>query len=152
MITAEIIKSASSSNWEALGQQIFSIERSVFAEKAFSEEMLKSDINDSKVVLAILKDDNSIIGFAYALPEDEHVSCIVDIAIIKGYQNKGLVAILMPCLEEELKRGGYEYMIEYAIVENGYADKIQKNYASRIIESKDIVGEYGKQRYFKIRL
>ena len=150
MISVEI--ASMSSNWETFGKQILLIEQEVFAEKAFSEEMLRSDISDSKAILAVLKNVDTIIGFAYALPEEKNVSCVVDIAILKDYQKKGLVAILMHSLEAELKKNGYEYITEHAMVENGYADKITKNYSSRIIETRDFVSEYGKQRYFKIRL
>jgi ribosomal protein S18 acetylase RimI-like enzyme len=151
MITLEVI-TPNTSNWEKYGSQIFSIETEVFNEKSFSEEMMSVDINDLKTILVILKDEDLIIGFTYATPEKEKVSCVADIAITKNYQNKGLVSILMSSLEEEMRKSGYDYVIEHAMVENGYADKILKNYKSRIIETREFVGEYGKQRYFKISL
>jgi ribosomal protein S18 acetylase RimI-like enzyme len=150
-ILAEVIP-PSYSNWEIFGKQIYNIEQSVFGEKSFSEEMMKSDINDPNVRLVVLKDENSIVGFTYAIPENDRVICIVDTVILKEYQNKGLVSMLMSCLEKELKNSGYEYVTRDAMIENGYADKIMKNYKSRIVETWDIVGEYGKQRHFKISL
>lgn len=133
-------------------KQILAIEQSIFGEKAFPEEVMKSDLSNPMTILAVLKDNGVIIGFAYAEPESKRVSCISDIAIAREYQGKGLVAPLMARMEEELKRSGYKWMTEHAMVENGYADKVQKNYAARIIKSEEFVGEYGKQRYFKIRL
>lgn len=153
MITTEVI--TSKDIWKDFGQQIFEIEKSVFQDQAFSEEYLKKDLSDPKLILAVLKDGDSIIGFVYALPtnsDPENTAGIVDIAIKKEHQGKGLVAPLMSCIEKELKNNGYEYFIEHAMVDNGYADKIDKNYASRIIERNDFIGEYGKQRFFKIKL
>ena len=151
MITTELIP-PSPVNWNRYGSQLLSIEQEVWAEKAFDEEMMEADINDPKAILIILKDEETIIGFTYALPRSELVSCIVNIVIMKNYQKKGLVKKLMEPIESELRKNGYVYMVECAMVDNGYADKIKKNYHSRIIESKDVDSEYGRQTYFKILL
>jgi ribosomal protein S18 acetylase RimI-like enzyme len=151
MISVELIE-PSSSNWELLGKEVFKIERKIFADKAFSEEMMRSDLDNPTTRLVLLKDNGSVIGFTYALPEGEKIAGIVDVAIKKEYQHQGLVGKLMSCLEAKLKQEGYEYIITHAMVENGYADKIVKSYGSRIVETKEFVGEYGKQRYFKIHL
>ncbi|MCX6702200.1 MAG: GNAT family N-acetyltransferase [Candidatus Zambryskibacteria bacterium] len=150
-VSVELI-APSSSNWEFFGKQIYYIEQSVFSEKSFNEEMMKSDINDPKATLVLLKDKESIVGFTYALPETQGVARIVDTAITKEYQNKGLVSILMSCLEKELRNKGYEYVTRDVMIENGYADKIMKNYSSKIVETKEFIGRYGKQRHFKIRI
>lgn len=151
MITTELL-TPHLSNSEVVVAQIYAIEQVVFGDKSFSKEMIASDLDEPDVVMVVLKDGDVIIGFVYALPEAEKVACVVDVAIVPKYQNQGLIAGLMLCLETELKRRGYEYMTEHAMVDNGYADKIVKNYASRIIEMSDFFGEYGKQRYLKIRL
>ena len=150
MITAHI--SPPPIEWETLGKDIYAIETAIFGSKAFSESFLQTDLSNHDVVVAILKDGDKVIGFAYALPEDEETVCVADIAISAEYQNRGLVATIMSCLETALKQKGYLYMTEHAMVENGYAAKIKKHYNARIIETSDFVGEYGKQTYFKIHL
>ncbi|EKD24003.1 MAG: hypothetical protein ACD_81C00131G0006 [uncultured bacterium] len=151
MIHVEFI-TPSSLNWNTLGSQIYNIEVSIFGEESLSEEMMRDDINDPEVTLVLLKKDESIVGFTYALPESGGVARIVDTVIIKERQSKGLISMLMTCLETELRKKGYEYVTRDAMVDNGYADKITRNYSSRIIETRDFIGEWGKQRYFKIRI
>ncbi|HYC83119.1 MAG TPA: GNAT family N-acetyltransferase [Candidatus Paceibacterota bacterium] len=150
-ISAEII-APSPSNWKNVGREIYAIEQSVFSEKAFGQEMMAADLNDPQAVLAVLKDQKTIVGFAYALPDDRETAHIVDVVIAPSYQHKGLVAKLMSCLERQLKNNGYKYIETEAMVENGYADKILKNYNAQIIETEEFTGPYGEQRYFKIRL
>jgi hypothetical protein len=151
MISAHLIK-PSSSNWKTFGEQIYKIEKDVFGKKSLDEKMMESDINDTNASLALLKEGDSIVGFTYALPESEGVARIVDTVLAKEYQNKGYVALLMTTLEIELEKKGYEYVTRDAVIENGYADKITKNYISQIVETSEFVGEWGKQRHFKIRL
>ncbi|MEK7506296.1 MAG: GNAT family N-acetyltransferase [Patescibacteria group bacterium] len=150
-MSAEFIP-PSPSNWEIFGNQIYKIERNIFGEKSLDEKMMESDINSPEANLVLLKDGDAVVGFTYALPESEGVARIVDTVIAKEYQKKGLVAILMSSLEAELKRKGYEYVTRDAMVDNGYAGKIAKNYSSGIVETREFMGEWGKQRYFKIKL
>ena len=151
MIFAEFV-TPSPSNWDILGDQIYKIEQSIFGEESLDKEMMRSDINDPKMNLVLLKDDTSIVGFTYAVPENEESVRIVDTVILKEYQHRGFVSMLMSYLETELKKGGYTYITRDALVENGYADKIIKNYSSRIIETKEFTSKWGKQKYFKIKL
>ncbi|HXK39960.1 MAG TPA: GNAT family N-acetyltransferase [Candidatus Paceibacterota bacterium] len=150
-ISVELI-APSPSNWEAFGTQLFDIEKSAFGEQAFDKEMMEADIRDPKATLVVLRDADSIVGFTYALPEGEGVARIVDTAIVKEHQNKGLVSMLMSCLETKLKNDGYEYVTRDSMIENGYADKITRKYGPRIVETQDFTGAYGKQRHFKIKL
>ncbi len=151
LIYTEVVP-PSPSNWDVFGEQIYLIEKSIFGDKAFDKEMMRIDLTNPKTVFAVLKNRDSIIGFTYTTEESAEVANITDTVIIEEYQNKGLVSILMICLETELNRLGYKYVTREAMVENGYADKISKNYTSRIIETREFTGEYGKQRYFKIEL
>lgn len=112
---------------------------SVFGENSLDEKMMESDINDPKTIL-VLQDENSVVGFTYALPESEGVACIVDTVLVKEYQNRGFISILMSCLETELRKKGYEYVTRDAMVENGYADKIIKNYSTKIVETRGFIG------------
>jgi ribosomal protein S18 acetylase RimI-like enzyme len=151
MISVEFI-TPSPSNWETLGDQIYKIERSIFGEESLDQEMMRSDINDSKTNLILLKDGSSIVGFTYTVPENEDSARIVDTVLMKKYQHKGFVSILMSCLETELRKSGYKYITRDVLIKNGYADKIMKNYNSQIIETKELTSKWGKQRYFKIQL
>lgn len=151
MISVEFIP-PSTSNWKLFGESIYGIEKSLFGDKSLAEDWLRSDINDLKTMLVLLKDDNSIVGFTYAVPESEEIARIVDTTIAKKYQGRGMVVKLINCLEEELKRRGYKYMTRDAMVENGYADKIEKNYSSRIVEMWNLDSQWGKQRHFKIKI
>lgn len=150
MFSAEIIPSLH--KWKIYGEKIFAIESAVFGMDAFTEAALRSDICDRKNILTVLRDDEEVIGFAYVLPENENCCCLVDIAILGEYQNRGLVGVLMTCLEKRLIVNEYKYMTQYAMVENGYADSVEKHYGSRIVEMNDHIGEYGRQKYFKILL
>jgi len=151
MVFVELI-SPSPSNWEILGNRIYKIEQDVFGEKSLDKEMMKSDINDLRASLVLLRDKDLIVGFTYALPESEGVARIVDTVITKKYQNKGFVSLLMSCLETELRKNGNKYVTRDVMVENGYADKVMKNYVSQIVETREFTGQWGKQRYFKIRI
>ncbi len=151
MISIELIPPAVS-NWEVYGTRIYEIERSIFSEKSLDEEMMRSDINDPNTILVLLKDGESIVGFTYALPESEGVARIVDTVLLKEYQGRGFVAMLMARLETELKKNKYVYVTRDVMVENGYAEKVMKNYGSRIVATREFSGTWGRQRYFKIRL
>jgi ribosomal protein S18 acetylase RimI-like enzyme len=151
MISVELVPPGQS-NWETYGTRIYEIERSIFGEKSLDKEMMRSDINDPKTTLIVLKDGDSIVGFTYALPESEGVARIVDTVFLKEYQGRGFVAMLMARLEAELRKNKYIYVTRDVMIENGYADKVMKNYSSRIVATKEFTGTWGKQRYFKIRL
>ena len=151
MKKTELIK-PSLNNWRNVGADIFSVEKAVFSQDAFDEKMLKSDINNPKTILVVLKDEGRIIGFVYSMPESDGVARIVDVAILPAFQHKGYISSLMSELESELIKQCYKYFTEDAMVENNYAEKILKHYKSRITETHEFTGDYGKQRYFKIRL
>lgn len=150
-IRAEYV-AASPANWNLFGERLMEIEREAFGDLAFSAEAMRADIDDPSAVLILLRESERIVGFAYALPEGEKTACVVDIVIEKSHRGRGLVAPIMACMEARLKEAGYEWLVEHAMVDNGYADKIERNYGGRIVESGDFVGEYGRQRHFRIRL
>ncbi len=151
MVFAELIE-PSLLNWKVWGDQIFKIEQSIYGKKFLDKETMKSEINNPRVCLVLLKEGDLVVGFTYALPESKKIAHIIDTALAKEYQNKGFVSILMSCLENQLRKRGYEYITRRAMVENGYADKITKNYSGKIVETSEFVGKWGKQRNFKIRL
>jgi ribosomal protein S18 acetylase RimI-like enzyme len=101
----------------------------------------------------LLKDftTEKIVGYTCASVHGDG-AYIMNTAISKEWQNRGKVAVLMRRLEEELKSRGVEYITRDSAVENGYADKIQKYYGDKIIETRDRESPWGLQRYFKIRI
>ena len=73
-------------------------------------------------------------------------------AIHPRYTGRGLVALLVGALEDELVACGYRYVERDAMVSNGYADCIARAYGARIITASSHVSGRGKQVYYKIRL
>jgi hypothetical protein len=151
MVQAEYIK-PSTSNWKIFGEQIYEIEQEEFKDKSLDKKMMITDINNPNVILVLLKKNNLVIGFSYALPENQTTARIVDTVIKKEYQGKRLISEIMKIMEKKLREIGYKYMSREAMVENGYAKKITKNYNSRILETKESTGTWGRQIYFKIQL
>jgi hypothetical protein len=58
----------------------------------------------------------------------------------------------MQKLEEELRAKGVKWLTREAAVKNGYADKIQKHYGDRIVETGERMSPWGLQCYFRIKL
>lgn len=137
---------------ESVFEKIYDIECRVFENKAFTKKELFSDLYDPDVYFIVLSKKNTIVGFVYALPEGKHTARVVDIAIEPKYQKQGLVGKLMSHLEHELKKAGYAFITEDAMIDNGYAATIAKYYTERIKETRKFEGKYGKQQYFKIKL
>lgn len=151
MIKAELV-TPSVSNWDTYGLNLMNIEQEVFKDKAFDPEEMQIDINDSGTLLVVLKDNDKIIGFSYATKEDDNTSCIIDTALLPDHQNKRLVSLINNLMTESLKKYNYKFIIRYAMIDNGYADKIEKAYKDKIIEKYDLESKWGKQRFFKIIL
>jgi hypothetical protein len=114
--------------------------------------MMKADMNDPNTSWVVLMYGGSIIGFTYAVPESERTARIVDTVISKEYQHRGYVALLMACLEDDLRKKGYGFVTRDSMIENGYADKIAEHYADRVVEMRDIESQWGRQRHFKIKI
>jgi ribosomal protein S18 acetylase RimI-like enzyme len=145
-------------SWNDVAETVIAIEREAFAEKAFSDEDLASDFQDTRNIVALLRstDSDAIIGFSYAKPLDderERTAFIWDTVIREEFRHKHLVGVLMQCLEAELKERGYEYLEREAAIANGYAENISKHYKGRIVEQgKPHDSIYGQQIFFRIRL
>jgi ribosomal protein S18 acetylase RimI-like enzyme len=124
----------------------------------FTEEKIKNYFLDPENTLVLLTDeeDGRIKGFTFAIYDYDELEVrtayIYTTKIDPKYQGKKLVVKLMDSLEAELIKKGYKQITRDARISNGYADKIQKTYGDRIIESKEHTSPYGSQRFFKIRL
>jgi len=148
---AEIVQN-SEKTWSIVGEQLYKIKFENFRDNFFSKKVFKEDFENAENIFAVVRnnENNLILGFTYAVPTsyDEKEAYIRCTAISPEYQNKGLISKLMSTLEPELRRRGYDFFSRDAAVDNGYADKIKKYYADRIVKT----GPNGRQQYFQIKL
>ena len=116
--------------------------------------MLESNFINPDTVAVLAYYGQSIIGFTYCVPKkkDKLTAHIDDTVIHPDFQGKKIVGLIMDVLEKTLLSHGYTYVSRDAAVSNGYADKIEKHYGSRILVKRDHDSMYGPQRYFKIQL
>lgn len=144
----------SEESWDSVREEILRLDRLCFGDKSFSEEELRASFENPEHIVVLLRQLERIIGFSSAAPdEDAEGALYIDTTdILPEEQGKGHVVTLMKLLEAEARRRGYAFLTRNAARENGYADKIQKNYADRIVETYENDSEYGPQQYFKIRL
>ena len=141
-------------SWEDVREAILRLEEECFPGGGFEEEYLKENFENPKSIVVLLKSEGKIIGFSYAIPdEDVEGAVYIDTTeILPDEQNKKHVVSIMNALEGEARNRGYTYLTRNAAIENGYADKIAKNYEGKILETSDNDSEWGPQRYFKIAL
>lgn len=148
----------SNTPWASIKSEIMKIEQAAFGDKSDSEEMMEKCFTNPKIVAVFLRDAKTeqMVGYSYAIPDPQakskKVALVDSTAILPSHQGKGLVGGMNKLLENELIKRGYRYITERANVANGYADKIEKVYADRLMEKYDVDSIYGKQRYFKIKL
>ena len=113
--------------------------------------------------ILLMEDGRSgkVIGYTFAIPEGKldprrageiDTAYIYATAIEKEHQGQGLVGKLTDALFKELAKNGYMFVERDAMVGGGYADSIQRHYASFIIGEPfdyDPFGE-GLERHFRI--
>jgi hypothetical protein len=140
--------------WESVREAVLEIDKLCFGEKSFSEEYLKQTFEDPRDIVVLLKRAERLIGFSSAIPDEkvEGAMYVDTTDIIPEEQGKKHVVAIMQLLETEARKRGFRYLTRNAAVENGYADKVEKNYAGRILETGSNDSEWGPQRYFKIEL
>jgi ribosomal protein S18 acetylase RimI-like enzyme len=140
--------------WGAIKEGVLKIEAECFGDQGLTEEEFQNVIKSGGAVLALLKKGNQVIGFTFGGPDEneENTLTIYSTAITSSEQGRGHVASLMQVVEREAKLRGYSFVSRHAAKYNGYADKIQKNYEGRIVESSENDSELGPQQYFKIKL
>lgn len=141
-------------SWDALQEELMDIEDKAFNGRGFSLGEMKWLFEDDRAVNYLLKNNQTgkIIGYT-SVQLNGDTAYIANTAIIPTEQHKGYVGLLMREVENELRSRGVLYLERDAAVENGYADKIQKNYKDRIIEEpSERMSPWGVQRHFKIKL
>ncbi len=144
-------------NWELIKKAVMDIEKRAFNNSGFGIDMMEGLFENPYNLNCLLKEvkNNQIIGYvSVGIYKDDASAYVINTAIAPEYQHQGQVAVLMKKLEEELNKIGIKYLVRDASVDNGYADKIQKQYAGRIVENKtyEKMSPWGKQRHFEIKL
>ena len=151
--TVELFNPATQ-KWSDVREDILELEKLCFGENAFDESSLEASFENPKSIVVTLNREKSIIGFSVGVPDRKDASAIhiYTIEIHPEEQGNGYVASILNALEEEARKRGYTFLTQHAMIENGYADKISKNYHDAIVETHDRDSEYGPQRFFKIAL
>jgi ribosomal protein S18 acetylase RimI-like enzyme len=105
-----------------------------------------------------------IMGYTFAIPisrmdprradEATETAYIYATAIEKEQQGRGYVALLVDRLFRELARKGYMFAERDVMIDNGYADVIQRHYAGFISEQPFDHNRFGLgyERHFRIAL
>ncbi len=151
--------------WDRIAPDVMRIEREQFGEGAFDEEYLADEFTDPENTAVVLIDTVSerVAGFTFAVPaslkgwahssDRKDGAYVCDTALDYDHQGRALVGAMMIVLEEQLRRRGYRYLERDAAVENGYAAKIERAYAGRIVtQGRPRMSEYGPQVFFRIDL
>jgi len=143
-----------SSGWDSIRQEIMTIERSAFQSgQQYSKEQLNNEFMNPNGVNIVMRKGSKIVGYCTAFPtayRNEKALYVSSTAFLPEFQGKGLVSDLMYTLEVEAQRQGYTVLTRHAMVENGYADKLEKNY--EILEKQDVKGPAGLQRFLAMRI
>lgn len=117
-----------------------------------------------EITTSHLTQGGKLLGISVAMPinlmdpdraaESEETAYIYFSAIDPFHQGEGLIAKLMDGLHSRLQEQGYSFIERDCVIENGYADKVQRVYAGSIIESYDHTHfpEVGPERFFRIDL
>lgn len=151
-------------DWDDIRAATMRIEQEAFGAGAFEEDYLRMEFEATENVAVLLCGDNlHVAGFTVAGPIERYndnrwkdacqTAYVSDTVIEREYRGRGLVAVMMNVLEEDLRRRGYRFVERHAAVENGYAGAILRAYGDRVI-AKDgpANSEWGPQTFFRIRL
>lgn len=140
--------------WDSVREQILRIEELCFGQMGFGEDELRGTFENPENIVVVLRKNKKIIGFSSAIPDGETEGAIyIDTTdVLPIEQGKGHLGTIMKLLEDEARKRGYKFLTRNAAVDNGYAEKILSHYAERIVDTYENESEYGRQRYFKIRL
>ncbi len=146
------VEKYSPNSWTDVREQIMAVEDEAFNHTGYEEGMMKSLFEDDHNLNYLLKNaDGKIIGYTQVNVHGES-AYIMNTAIAPEHQGKGYVGELMRNLEEELRARGVKWITRHSAVDHGYADKIQRHYGDRIVETQERMSPWGAQRYFKIKL
>lgn len=121
-------------------------------------------LTDPETVVATAERDGQLAGVSVAVPrikmgkvepESDKTAYIYYTAVEPSLQGDGIVGDVMKSLLSQIKERGYEYVERDCMVENGYADKVQKTYQAAIIPEHTYEHDrwgIGRERHFLIDL
>jgi hypothetical protein len=150
--------------WATIRTDIIGIHAEAFGSALTFEDLIKLRFRNHRATISLLTDDSEVAGFSIAVPvgqelvrrdNDTTTAFVAPTAIRKCYRKQGLLPILLGTLDEELLRKGYEYTERYALIDEGYADTLQRAYGARVVYSRDFrinSGGVKNLRHLRIRL
>lgn len=148
--------------WPEVKRAVVAIERACFARGAYTERQLEEDFTKRCNVAVVLTLHEMLVGYTVAQPKVRwfmwrapvawDTAYVMNTAVVPEWQGQGLVAMLGAALDDELRRRGYRFVERDAAVENGYADKLMRAYAGRVLARRDHASKYGPQRFMRIAL
>lgn len=137
--------------WEQIKESILKIEKGAFDGKGYTEEQLAKEFSNPDNIVVVIKDGDDVIGYNTSLPQSEDTLWVSSTALLPKYQGQGLVSDIMYSLDIEARNRGYEYYERTAAVENGYAEKLKRNY--EVVEERNpSESPYGLQQYLKMKI
>lgn len=156
---------ATKANWALIKDDVMPFQRRYFG---LEDEDLSYAFEDGVARVAVLRDliSGHVVGFTYAEPlqrayrQDFHPErqqlpdafYVQNTAIHPDYVGRGLVWNLHDQLHSQLRADGIRFVERDAMVENGYAARIERHYREAIIFAVPHVSRRGDQVYFRIGL
>lgn len=134
----------------SIKDKLLEIERRHYPQRAYIDRRLLRDFDDPLTTAILLGDPNRfLIGYAYARRDVfEYSAEVQEIAIDTGLNETGGVEKLMAKLEEALLEEQVKTMSGEFTLQNGYADRVSRLFAGKIVESAD----NGQARFLRINL
>lgn len=151
----------------SLAYDLQKVERLNFGHAGFNQHFIAIELWNPKGAAVVLFDDGNPVGYAaasvaaelyssyshYFGRDADGVAYVTNVSIHPDYQGKGYVGLLMNKLEEALREKGFTILDTDAKADNGYAAKVVKFYADRVVFAREAEPtEWGMQQYIRVRL
>lgn len=160
--------------FETIRDDIAEISQLAFKESSHPIDDLENEFENWPTTLAVVllyaeKQDGKkkVIGYSIAQDYQKMIArksnrkfrghstqaYILEAAIHEQYQGRGLISKVNVAMDDELKKYRYRTLHRDANIDNGYADKLVKVYADRIIKTEDHTNPDGTHtRYIEMTL
>lgn len=142
--------------WEQIKDSIIRIEHQTFAQHSYSAQLLEEECTHPSAIVILLRSSKNqeIVGYLSGLTDTDDAESfyLSSVALLEEYRGQGWIGPMTSALETAVHERGYRYLTTDAVIANGYADSIQRHYGQRIVASHEHDSEWGRQRFFKIRL
>jgi GNAT superfamily N-acetyltransferase len=141
--------------WDEVKEAVMDLEKICFSDGGLGEDYLKEYFLNPQNVVVLLKVNDQLVGFTCGGRDHEHDESfyVETTEIHPDWQGNKFITSMITTLEYEAKKRGYKYLTRHAAINNGYAEKIERNYTGRILETYPRSSEeFGEQQFFKIKL